>query len=61
MKCKFCTSDMNFIYCTDNPDKGYAYNVYACISCDTLLKEDVWDKAGKIWISTENNIVREKE
>lgn len=48
MKCiqENCETLMDFIECGDNPNEGYAFNVYFCQICDILVKEDVWKNAG---------------
>lgn len=56
MKCKYCKKEMDFVTCNDSPNDGFAYNVYHCFSCMVLLKEDVWNNPGKIWITMRNDV-----
>lgn len=55
MNCKLCnTKNMDFIFCDDqnqarnSPD--YAYNLYHCVNCGGLVKEDVWHENNQTWI-----------
>ncbi len=41
-----CSQDTKFVCCWDNPEKGYAYNLYQCELCGTLHKENVWNDKG---------------
>lgn len=62
MKCVNCEHQMEFIFCTDNPNKGYAYNLYACPSCDSITKKDVWKNKGFVFINADSSeVIREKE
>lgn len=59
MKCFFCDSDeMEIISGADDPEKGYAYNLYQCRMCDAICKQDVWKHKGEIWISNDGAILR---
>ncbi len=59
MQCKLCKKDMKFIACSDNPNEGFAYNIYHCDECMVLCKENVWDNAGKFWVLKDNTIESE--
>lgn len=59
MKCVNCEDQMEFIFCTDNPNKGYAYNLYACPSCEGIVKSDVWKNKGYVFISADSSEIRE--
>ncbi len=34
----------------DAQETDHAFNVYACNSCGRLVKVDVWEDAGQLWI-----------
>ena len=46
MNCKCCNKEMKLIDVNDNPDRGYAYNIFHCIYCMIVCKEDVWENKG---------------
>lgn len=56
MNCKDCDGQMEFIGCNDDPNEGYAYNIYHCANCMVILKNDVWNNAGNLWIDKDNKI-----
>ena len=48
-----CGKTMKGIFCWDNAqqtDMNHAFNVYACDACGRLMKQDVWEDVGEIWI-----------
>lgn len=57
MKCEFCKNDMKFIHCTDDPNNGYAYNLYVCPNCDSVCKDDVWENKGQYWLNNDSTTV----
>jgi len=54
MKC--CNNKPKFIECFDNPNTGFAWNLYLCEECGSLFKEDVWENKGIIKITPDNKI-----
>lgn len=46
----------DFITCWDDPNTGYAYNLYQNNRTGELIKEDVWDNAGARLITLKTNI-----
>lgn len=41
--CPNCNNDkMNSVTGFDDPNKGYAYNLYNCSFCGIVAKQDVW-------------------
>jgi hypothetical protein len=46
LKCVDCKEEMAFIDCNDNPNNGYAYNIYHCIPCMIIYRENVWNNLG---------------
>ena len=57
MNCPDCKRKMECIAVNDSPPEGYAYNVYHCIFCMLLVKEDVWNNAGTITIRMDGSVV----
>lgn len=62
MKC--CGYDMEFSLASDNPNKGWAFNLYVCEECGMVVKEDVWSKSpikhifcGEVVLSTDSESV----
>jgi hypothetical protein len=47
---------MSLVDVNDNPNEGYAYNVWHCLTCANICKENVWDYKGYIWIDKANNV-----
>lgn len=45
----------------DDPNKGYAFNVYLNYSTGTIYKEDVWKNSGVTSIDLKNNVVKLEE
>jgi hypothetical protein len=60
MKCK-CGDEMSGLGVWDDPDDGYAFNVYLCEYCGMIIKEDVWEDSGFTCIDMKNNITKEKD
>lgn len=59
MMCKTCKcGPMKLVTATDNPNKGYAFNLYLCDNCDAVCKNDVWKKVDT-WIDNVNNVKQE--
>lgn len=57
MECKNCEGKMEYIACGDDPDTGYAFNLYICADgCDTIMKQSVWNDKSEIWIYPDNKI-----
>jgi hypothetical protein len=36
----------------------HAYNVYLCENCGMIVKEDVWEDEGELWIKLDNSTIR---
>jgi hypothetical protein len=34
----------------DNPNRGYAFNLYHCEFCGTIARENVWENPGVVYI-----------
>jgi len=50
MNCK-CGKKMKLIFVWDDSQlTDHAYNIYACQDCGRIMKEDVWEDKGEIWI-----------
>jgi NMD protein affecting ribosome stability and mRNA decay len=46
-----CGQKMQCLYVWDDAQEtDHAFNVYACDKCGRLLKDDVWNDKGQIWI-----------
>jgi uncharacterized Zn finger protein len=48
-KCPGCSEEMSSLDCIyqwDDPLIGFAFNLYACDNCGTLVKEMVWNNKG---------------
>ena len=58
--CKTCNfTPLNFCFCHDDGAGGdYAYNLYACEKCGTIMKQDVWGNSGWTIITTSGAIER---
>lgn len=52
--------DKKFITCADNPNKGYAFNVYMDDD-DNIYIEHVWKNPCVIKITPEQEIIREEK
>lgn len=57
MKCITCNREMEFVTCNDDPGEGYVYNVYHCLGCMMLAKENVWNDPGVTWINMLNKVI----
>lgn len=50
---------MEFVTCwDDDQETDHAFNVYLCEMCGNILKHDVAEGAGKIWIDIFNTVTR---
>lgn len=54
-KCK-CKDTMKLIATWDNPELNYAFNLYACDHCGMIMKQNVWDNAGELWVAVDNQV-----
>lgn len=59
MHCKSCGRGMVLQFVNDNPNEGFAYNVYECAPCGVVCKEDVWANAGVTWLMSDGTSMRE--
>lgn len=51
MVCK-CKNEMRLLFCWDDAQEtDHAYNLWACESCGRIVKQDVWEDAGELWIN----------
>lgn len=54
MICRFCNSEMDYVYSDDNgvgsAEVDICYNLYTCPDCLCSLREDVWNFKGKVWV-----------
>ena len=58
MECINCGEEMSGVGCGDNPNTGYAFNLFLCdYGCSTIMKQFVWKDKGEIWIFPDNTIV----
>lgn len=55
--CSTHSTKMKFIYCWDDPDEGFAFNVFACDECGKLVKNDVWNNSGNTTIRLNGNVL----
>ena len=55
-KCTSCNEESEYMVLWDDPDKGYAFNIYFCFYCGMIIKEDVWENKGILTIDIKNNI-----
>ena len=56
MNCKKCGQPMRLLFCDDNPDTGFAFNLHNCQTCMILCKENVWENAGRLWVMPDNSV-----
>jgi len=56
MLCTECNSQTTGIAVYDNPNNGYAYNVYQCDGCGTIIKENVWKDKGYTIITLDDKV-----
>jgi len=56
MKCIKCGYEMDLIDVMDDPEMGYAYNLFKCINCLVICKNNVWKNPGNLWIMANNEI-----
>lgn len=54
MNCISCGKEMDLVLVNDNPNEGYAYNVYHCDDCMMLCRENVWSNSGEVWVKKED-------
>jgi uncharacterized Zn finger protein len=45
--CPNCGEELDVFFVWDDPDIGVAFNLLACEDCGTLVKDMVWDNAGR--------------
>ena len=63
--CASCGAEMDLVYLDDTGSgtqkDGYSisYNLYACSSCLTVCKEQLWDFKGRFWICSDGWMFRE--
>lgn len=63
--CAFCGTEMTLVYLDDTGSgttkDGYslAYNLYACLKCLTICKEQLWDFKGRFWVCSNGLMFRE--
>lgn len=50
MKCIKCQRETQLIAVNDNPNRGYAYNVYHCLDCMIICHSNVWENKGDMWV-----------
>lgn len=55
MKCKNCNDPKMEGNVFDNPAAGYALNLYLCISCGSICRDNVWDNKGIVWWHVDSN------
>ena len=56
LECKCGNKDLGLGMVYDEPDTGYAYNLYICGNCGAIHKEDVWNNEGVLIINVDNTI-----
>jgi hypothetical protein len=56
MKCKYCQREMKGLGVNDNPDRNIAYNVYQCVACLVVARENVWAHKAVVWIKPDNQV-----
>jgi len=50
-----CDQTTTFEWCMDDPNKGYAFNLFYCSKCMAIFKENVWNSPGIIKICADNS------
>lgn len=54
MKVCKCGASMQLLFVWDDAQQtDHAFNVYGCDPCGRVLKEDVWENKGQIWLGLE--------
>lgn len=56
VSCLCSTSELKLIAVSDNPDTGFAQNVYECESCDTIAIKRVWNNQGVTYIEPSGKV-----
>lgn len=62
MKCVNCGAELEFIGCNDTggtgyPSKQYAYNIYHCLYCFSIHRENVWNNRGLTVLKFDDTVV----
>lgn len=57
-KCKGCGEEIELLDVWDDPNVGYAFNVFLCGCCGNLYKVNVWKDAGALEITLEGVVRR---
>ena len=52
-----CKHTLDLAAVWDDPNQGYAFNLYICNNCGDIVKEDVWEDAGKTILSVSGEII----
>jgi len=55
-----CNESLALVSVYDAPESGYAYNLFVCQSCGTIIKEDVWSNSGTLTVKTNGEVVHER-
>ena len=54
MKCK-CEEEMKYVWCWDDDEEGYCFNIYVCDCCGFVFKDDA---CGRIFIGIDiDNVI----
>ena len=57
MNCPFCKSvNIQCISADDDPNKGYAWNLYQCV-CGTIVRNNIWNNKSIIAVSPKNEVI----
>lgn len=56
MQCRECNHKMTGVGVHDDPNSGFAYNLYQCDYCGCICKDNVWNNPGELWINAHNEI-----
>lgn len=57
MNCVECEKEMSLVTVNDDPNKGFAYNVFECSDCMIIAKENVWKNKGMVWVYPDNQTI----
>lgn len=59
MECPVCgRKDLNNVAVWDDPNRGYAYNLFSCFDCGSVIKQDVWENAGLTVIKLDTTVLK---
>lgn len=57
-QCPVCGHSLKFIWCGDNPNMGWATNLYACENCGAIEQQRIWKNKGSTIIDSQGEILK---